>query len=253
MDHLDGRTAIVTGASRGIGAATALLFGAAGARVALMARTTDEICTVVEEIRAAGGVAEPVPCDVADPVSVAEAVATATEALGPCDILVNNAGRIAPIAFLADSDPADWAANIDTNLKGVYFPTRAVLPAMLERGGGVIVNISSGAASRPLEGWSAYCTAKAGAAMLTRAADLELRERGIRVVGLSPGTVATDMQRAIKSSGINRVSELDWSDHIPPEWPARCIAWLCGPEGAGFAGEEVSLRDEGIRRRLGLA
>ncbi len=89
--------------------------------------------------------------------------------------------------------------------------------------------------------------------MLLRCVDREFAGKGIRAIGLSPGTVATDMQRQIKASGINRVSRLDWSDHIPPEWPARALVWLAGPEGDGFAGQEVSLRDEGIRRRVGLA
>ena len=88
--------------------------------------------------------------------------------------------------------------------------------------------------------------------MLTRAAHLEYGAAGIRVVGLSPGTVATDMQVAIKASGINRVSELDWSDHIPPDWAARAIAWLATDDAREFDGGDVSLRDEAIRRRIGL-
>jgi NAD(P)-dependent dehydrogenase (short-subunit alcohol dehydrogenase family) len=88
--------------------------------------------------------------------------------------------------------------------------------------------------------------------MLTRCADKESRDAGVTVMGLSPGTVATYMQEAISASGINPVSQLDWSAHIPADWPARAILWLCGPDGAAFAGEEVSLRDEGIRARVGL-
>ncbi len=82
---------------------------------------------------------------------------------------------------------------------------------------------------------------------------MSTRSEGIRAIGLSPGTVATEMQRQIKASGINRVSQLDWSDHIPPEWPARALVWLAGTDGDEFVGQEVSLRDEGIRRRVGLA
>ena len=88
--------------------------------------------------------------------------------------------------------------------------------------------------------------------MLLRCVDREFGEKGIRAIGLSPGTVATDMQRRIRGSGINPVSQLDWSAHIPPEWPARALVWLSGAEGAEFAGKEVSLRDEDIRRRVGL-
>lgn len=88
--------------------------------------------------------------------------------------------------------------------------------------------------------------------MLTQSLHLEYGGRGIRAMGLSPGTVATDMQRAIKASGIGPVARLDWSDHIPPEWPARALVWMCTPDADDFAGQEVSLRQDAIRRRAGL-
>lgn len=88
--------------------------------------------------------------------------------------------------------------------------------------------------------------------MLTRAADKENRGKGIRVLGLSPGTVATQMQREIKASGINPVSALEWEDHIPPEWPAEALLWMCGSEADEYLGTDISLRDEDIRRRIGL-
>lgn len=88
--------------------------------------------------------------------------------------------------------------------------------------------------------------------MLTRMIDKENRDDGIRAMGLSPGTVATEMQREIKASGINPVSKLDWSDHVPPEWPAKALLWMCSPDADEYIGEEISLRDEGIRQRLGL-
>ena len=116
----------------------------------------------------------------------------------------------------------------------------------------MIVNVSSGAATGVLEGWSHYCSSKAAALSLTRMADLEYRDQGIRVVGLSPGTVATDMQVVIKASGINPVSQLDPSAHIPPAWAAKAIAWLCTEDAAEFAGTDVSLRNEDIRHRVGL-
>ena len=126
------------------------------------------------------------------------------------------------------------------------------MPVMIAAGGGTILNVSSGAAHGPVEGWSAYCASKAGAAMLTRMGDLEGREKGLRVLGLSPGTVATQMQREIKASGINRVSRLDWSEHIPADWPAKALLWMCGPEADGYLGGEVSLRDAQVRRQVGL-
>ena len=108
-------------------------------------------------------------------------------------------------------------------------------------------------AHHALEGWSHYCTSKAGAAMLTKSAHLEGTGWGLRAMGLSPGTVATKMQREIKASGVNPVSELDWEDHIPPEWPAKCLAWMCTSDADAFLGEEISLRDEAIRTRIGVA
>ena len=88
--------------------------------------------------------------------------------------------------------------------------------------------------------------------MLTRAADLENRDKGVRILGLSPGTVATQMQQDIKATGINRVAELDWSVHIPPEWPAQALVWMCSPEADVYLGTDVSLREEDIRQKVGL-
>lgn len=88
--------------------------------------------------------------------------------------------------------------------------------------------------------------------MLTQCLHHEEGGNGIRAIGLSPGTVATDMQRDIKDSGVNPVSQLDWDVHIPADWPARALLWMCGPEADRFLGDEISLRDEGIRKAVGL-
>jgi len=165
---------------------------------------------------------------------------------------VNNAGRIEPIAALGLADPADWGHALDVNLRGVFQGMRAAIPLMRTQGSGTILNVSSGAATTPLEGWSAYCAAKAGAAMLTRAGHLEEARHGLRIMGLSPGTVATDMQRVIAASGVNAVSRMDWSAHIPPEWVAKALVWMCSPQADDLLGEEVRLRDDAIRRRVGL-
>lgn len=252
MQELRGKAAIVTGASRGIGAATAEELAKHGVAVVLAARSDGEIDAVAEKINAAGGRASAVACDVARYADVAAAVEHCRRTYGSLDILVNNAGVIDPIARLADSDPDGWNSVVDVNLKGVYHALRAAIPVMETQGGGVIVNISSGAATSPLEGWSHYCATKAAVLMLTRCVDKEYRDQGIRIVGLSPGTVATDMQRAIKASGINPVSRMDFSQHIPPEWPARAIAWLCTDAAREFDGGDFSLKTEEGRRRVGL-
>jgi NAD(P)-dependent dehydrogenase (short-subunit alcohol dehydrogenase family) len=252
MQELQGKAAVVTGASRGIGAATAEELARQGVAVVLAARSRGEIEAVAAKIRAAGGKASTVACDVARYGDVAAAVDHCRSAFGSLDILVNNAGVIDPIARLAESDPDGWGRAVDINVKGVYHGLRAAIPVMAAQGGGVIVNISSGAATSPLEGWSHYCATKAAVLMLTRCVDKEYRDKGIRVVGLSPGTVATDMQVAIKASGINPVSQMDFSRHIPPEWPARAVAWLCTEAAREFDGGDFSLKTEDGRRRVGL-
>src|SRR5690625_4531794 len=252
MVDLSGQAAIVTGASRGIGAATALALADAGAAVLLLARSTDQVETIAAEIRDKGGRSHALQCDVSRWRDVEHAVQVGIEQFGRVDILVNNAGVIDPVGHLAESDPEVWGHAVDINLKGVYHGLRAVLPLMKAQGSGTVINISSGAAHAALEGWSHYCAAKAGVHMLTEAADLECRANGVTVIGLSPGTVATDMQLAIRESAMNPVSQLEWSDHIPPEWPARAIVHLSGPEGAEFAGQEVRLRDASFRRKVGL-
>lgn len=249
MTDLTGKVVVVTGASRGIGEATAREFAASGASVALLARSKEAIVDIAADI---GPSAMAVVCDVSSNVEVERAIKEVVSHLGPIDVLVNNAGVIEPIALIADSDPEAWSKAIDINIKGVYYASKAVMAGMETTGGGTIITIGSGAAHGALEGWSHYATSKAGALMLTRAFHTEGAGKGIRSINLSPGTVATQMQIDIKASGINVVSELDPSVHIPASWPAKACVWLAGPEGGAFAGQEVSLRDEDIRRRVGL-
>lgn len=247
FETLQGKTVLITGASRGIGAAAARLFAQAGANVGLAARSGSAVADLADET---GGIA--LPCDVSDANAVEAAVSRLRDRFGGLDVLINNAGVIDPIARLDDSDPEAWGRAIDINLKGVFHGMRAALPVMRAQRGGTIITVSSGAAHNPLEGWSAYCASKAGAAMLTASAHLEAGADGVRVMGLSPGTVATDMQAAIRDSGVNPVSQLDWSVHIAPEWPARALAWMCTPAADHLLGQEISLRDDEIRRRVGV-
>lgn len=247
MADFKGKAVLVTGASRGVGAATARAFAKAGAIVGVMARDQTAVNDLASQI---GGIA--LSGDVARAADMERAVEALHSRTGRLDVLVNNAGIVGPIAGIADADVEEWGQTIDINLKGVFHGMRAALPVMRANGGGTILTVGSGAAHAPQEGWSAYCASKAGAWMLTRALDHEARTDGIRAISLSPGTVATDMQVAIRDSGINPVSQLDWSVHIPPEWPAQALLWLAGPSGEEFLGAEVSLRDETIRRRVGL-
>ncbi|MEL6700394.1 MAG: SDR family oxidoreductase, partial [Pseudomonadota bacterium] len=124
------------------------------------------------------------------------------------------------------------------------------IPAM--QGSGTVINISSGAATGALEGWSHYCATKAAVLSLTKCGHKEFGDAGITVVGLSPGTVATEMQVQIKDSGINPVSQLDPGVHIPPEWVAQAIAFLLGPDGVTYAGTDFSMKTDEGRAALGL-
>jgi NAD(P)-dependent dehydrogenase (short-subunit alcohol dehydrogenase family) len=252
MNELAGKTALITGASKGIGEATARQMGKLGLNVILAARSESAVKTIAQEIQNAGGQAKGIACDVSQYADVKAAIDLAISEFGAIDIVVNNAGLIDPISRIKESDPDQWDKTIDVNVKGVYYAIHAALPDMEARGAGVFVNISSGAATSALEGWSHYCSSKAAALSLTRCAHTELADNGIRVVGLSPGTVATDMQVSIKSSGINPVSQLDPSVHIPPQWVAETICWLATDDAKEFDGDDVSLRDEAIRKRVGL-
>ena len=253
MADFAGKVAIVTGGSRGIGAAAAKVLAGAGASVVIVARDGKAAEGTAEAIAAVGGQACCLPCDVADHGAVEAMVGETLQRFGKPDILVNNAGVIEPIGALAQSDPAAWARNININLIGAYNVVRAVLPHMLANGGGTIINLSSGAAHRPLEGWSAYCSAKAGLAMLTEALARESAQSELRVFGLSPGVIDTDMQATIRASGINRVSEIPRASLAPAEHPAAAILYLCTNAADDLIGKEVTLLDPEFRRRIGLA
>ncbi|MFT4961487.1 MAG: NAD(P)-dependent dehydrogenase (short-subunit alcohol dehydrogenase family), partial [Paracoccaceae bacterium] len=206
------KTVLITGASRGIGGEAARVFAAVGANVVLLARSKDSLQARADEI---GNKALALAGDVSSYGDMQAAVQACVDTFGGLDVLIGNAGVIEPISRMATADPEGWAQAIDINLKGVFYGMRAALPVMHKAGGGTILTVSSGAAHGPIEGWSHYCASKAGAAMLTSSLDQEERENGIRAMGLSPGTVATQMQRDIKSSGINRISEMAWEDHVP--------------------------------------
>lgn len=249
---LQDKTIIITGASRGIGEAAARYFAAEGAKVMLAARSADAVRRIADEITAAGGTAWAQTCDVSDFAAVSALVEETRKQTGRVDGLINNAAVIEPIARISEADPDAWSTAVDINVKGVFFGLRAAIPQMLAQGGGTIINISSGAATGILEGWSAYCSTKAAVLSLTRATHLEYGARGIRVMGLSPGTVATQMQRDIKESGVNPVSQLDWDVHIPPEWVAQGLAYLLTPGADDWLGQDFSLKTDDGRAAAGL-
>ncbi len=244
------KTVLITGASRGIGEATAREFAGLGANVMLAARSETDIKAIADDINANGGKAAAFACDVSDLAQVKAMIAACVTTFGALDVLINNAGVLEPIEHLDGSDAAAWIKVIDVNVNGVYYGMREALPHM--KNGGTIITIGSGAGTSALEGWSAYCASKAAVHHLNKCLDTEERANGIRALVLSPGTVATEMQRSIKDSGVNPVSQIDWSAHIPPEWPAKALVWMCTPDADGWLGEVISLREDTIRKRVGL-
>jgi NAD(P)-dependent dehydrogenase (short-subunit alcohol dehydrogenase family) len=245
---LAGTVSLVMGASVGLGAAVAEILVAQGASIGIAARRSDDLNALAARL---GPKVLPIACDVADHGQVKAAVEATVARFGRLDHLVNNAAVIDPIGRVADTDPVAWAKAIEINLTGNYYAIHACLPHLLASKG-VIVNVSSGAAHRPLEGWGSYCASKAGLAMLGRSLMLEYGEQGLRVYGFAPGTVRTAMQEKIRASGLNPVSQLLPEQHLPPEIPAQAITWLCRAEAADYPQGECAIRDEALQQRAGI-
>ena len=240
---------IVTGAGKGLGKAIANEIVSGGGRVVLVVRSEASAASLVEEY---GTSAVALVRDVTALDAAEAAVAAGLQRWGQVDGLVNNAGMIDPIARLAATDSAQWELTIVTNLVAPYRFIKAFIAGEARSGPRRIVNISSGAAHKPLEGWNAYCASKAGLAMLTRSVQLEHASDGICAFGLIPGLVDTGMQAAIRASGVNEVSRLPRTALRPPEEPARAVAYLLSGAADDLAGGEVEIRDPGFRARVGL-
>lgn len=192
MQNLKGKVALITGAGRGIGRATAIEFAKEGIHVGLIARNKEHLDKVAGELESYGVKVSTATADVSDLESITKAVEHVSQELGPIDILINNAG-ISKFGNFLELDPQDWEQIIKVNLMGVYYTTRAVLPQMIERKTGDIINISSTAGQKGAPVTSAYSASKAGVLALTESLMLEVRKHNIRVTALTPSTVATDM------------------------------------------------------------
>jgi NAD(P)-dependent dehydrogenase (short-subunit alcohol dehydrogenase family) len=194
------QSALVTGAGRGIGRAIALKLSAAGARVALVARTADDIRGVAEDIRSAGGEALAFAADVTDAQAVRGAAEAAIDAFGPISILVNNAGIAGPYGPIDVIDPAQWWLAQAVNVLGPLLFMNAVIPAMRQRRYGRVINIVSNAGLQPVPHLSAYAVSKSTLTRLTETVDLELRASSVRAFALNPGNITTDMARGTLAS-----------------------------------------------------
>ena len=200
MESLKGKSAIITGAGRGIGRAIAIALAAEGVNVGLISRSNNDLLNLKDELKTYAVKTAIAIADVADILAVNQAVNTIQKDLGPIDILINNAG-IAKFGKFLELEPSEWEDQIKVNLFGVYYVTRAVLPQMIERQTGDIVNISSSAGLKGSPMTSAYSASKFGVMGLSDSLMQEVRKHNIRVTALNPSTVVTDL--AISANLIN--------------------------------------------------
>jgi NAD(P)-dependent dehydrogenase (short-subunit alcohol dehydrogenase family) len=247
MTAIAHKHAVITGGGSGIGASCAQALARAGARITLMGRDLARLETQRDAMRAHGDVAC-VSVDVTNEAAVAEAFSR----VGAVDILVNNAGH-AQAAPFTHTDAALWQRMLDVNLTGVFLCTRAVLPSMLERGYGRIVNVASTAGQVGYAYVAAYCAAKHGVIGLTRALALEVATKGVTVNAVCPGYTETELLRASLDQIMSKTSrsEQDARDalvrHNPqrrfvqPEEVANAVLWLCAPGSDAMNGQSISV------------
>jgi NAD(P)-dependent dehydrogenase (short-subunit alcohol dehydrogenase family) len=226
---LDGKVALVTGASRGIGLAIARSLAGMGARVGLCARDPKRLADAASELQREGGGVLSIPADVRRADEIASLVRQIEQSLGPIDILVNNAG-IGYFGPIQEASEANWDAVLDTNLKAVFLLTKAVTPGMIVRRSGDVINIASLAGKNSFTGGGIYCASKWGLLGLTQCMAEDLRPYGIRVCAVCPGSVATDF-----SPHTGR----DTSKMLQPEDVAHAVETILTQTPQSFISEVV--------------
>ena len=248
---LENKVAVVTGGGRGLGLSIALLFGREGAKVVLVARNKDEIEHVATELRVRRKEAIALPADVSDEGQVIQMVKKALEAYGTVDILVNNAGARGPIAPIHETSLADWEQTIKGNLTSAFLCARSVLPAMMEKKGGKIINVATTLTPRP--NLTPYMVAKAGMIFFTKQLSREVKEYNIQVNCIHPGVMDTRMQEEIRKAGpkaigtdmFERLKE-EGMLHTPDE-PAKLVLFLASKAADGITGEYLSFDDKEVK------
>ena len=239
---LEGKVAIVTGASRGIGAASARAFAAAGATVVLAARTAEAIATIAGEINASGGRALAVPTDATDPESMGRLVEKTVAAFGRLDVAFNNAGSGQMPKPLADISFEEFEAGLKANLYGAFLGMKFEIPAMLAGGGGAIVNMSSTAGLQGAPGMGPYAAGKHGVVALTRSAALDYGKSNIRVNALAPGPIVNEQMSHLPEDRLQQIARFIPLGRLGrTEEVAHAAVWLCSDEASFITGAVLSV------------
>lgn len=260
MGEFEGKVALVAGGSLGIGLAAARALAQGGAAVLICGRREDAVRAAVSDLSSDGLDVEGVVADVSSAADMRRFVETARERFGGVDILVNSAG-IQTYGRVTETDEELWDRTIDVNLKGVFLAAREAIPAMRERGGGVIVNVSSVQGLATQKGVAAYSTSKAGINALSRAIAVDHAHENIRCVAVCPASVETPMLRhsadLFKGAGTVEETLAEWGGMHPlgriaqPEEIAAVIAFLASPRASFVTGAEIKV-DGGMMAALGV-
>jgi NAD(P)-dependent dehydrogenase (short-subunit alcohol dehydrogenase family) len=238
-ETLQGNVALVTGGGRGIGKAVAIALAAAGAKVGVTGRGEPDLIATADAIRAAGGISVAAAGDVTSAADVRRVVAEVVEQLGPVDVLINNAGVLGEFASPWESDAELWWHTIEVNLRGPMLFTREVLPGMVARRDGRVVNIGSYIGVRPTPGNTAYATSKAALSRYTDSLAAAVADEGVKVFVVSPGLVRTAMSEQLPG-----VEEFDATDWVPIEQAAAWVVRLARGDGDTLTGRFLHVLDD---------